>query len=90
MTRGEVVRGKVEIMSSKNEILLFLNDKTYAAGMPIIRFISITIKESLKLKNIEFQSPASFNSFIKRPIEVWKNIPERRSMSAAKNRNEII
>jgi hypothetical protein len=59
-------------------------------GIPIIKFIRMTMKESLKLKKIEFQSPAFFSSFMKRWIEVWKNMPERRSTSVAKNKNEII
>jgi hypothetical protein len=59
-------------------------------GIPIIKFIRMTMKESLKLKKIEFQSPEFFSSFMKRWIDVWKNIPERRSTSVVKNKNEII
>jgi hypothetical protein len=90
MTKGDVVSGSVEIISNKNEILLFLKERMYATGIPIIKFTNITIKESLKLSNTDLHNPASFNSFKKRWSDVWKNIPDRRSISVVKNRKEII
>jgi hypothetical protein len=70
ITKGEVVSGSVEIISNKNEILLFLNERMYATGIPIIKFIDITINDSLKLSNTEFHKLWFSNSLKKRCAEV--------------------